>query len=264
MTRDDQPNTHGNTSPGGPPKGTPNATRDEMSRASLCAKVSNADVSDAVLAYFAHTPGALESHAPPRDLWPTIESRLRTGTVIPLHSRRTRAIPQWTRLLVAATLLVVATAGVTYRETMRRVDTQRAVATAANGTTTPTMGASSTATPSNTVPNDFTSGIPASHSSIPVVQVGNRGRGTQNGNPDVYEQEIASLQSVLNDKRSELKPETVETIEQNLKVIDEAIRQSREALANDPASRFLLRQLDRACAKKIELLRTAALLPASA
>ena len=43
--------------------------------------------------------------------------------------------------------------------------------------------------------------------------------------------------------------------------IDQAIRQSREALARDPRSRFLDQQLNSALDKKVELLRTAALLP---
>ena len=51
-------------------------------------------------------------------------------------------------------------------------------------------------------------------------------------------------------------------LEHNIQIIDEAIAQSRAALARDPRSRFLGEQLDDALDKKLELLRTAALLPA--
>ena len=61
--------------------------------------------------------------------------------------------------------------------------------------------------------------------------------------------------------RSQLDPRTAAIIEANLKVIDDAIAQSKAALAQDPASRFLSNQLNSALDKKLELLRTAALLP---
>ena len=56
-------------------------------------------------------------------------------------------------------------------------------------------------------------------------------------------------------------PRTAAIIEANLKVIDDAIAQSKAALAQDLASRFLKDQLKSAVDKKVELLRTAALLP---
>jgi hypothetical protein len=55
----------------------------------------------------------------------------------------------------------------------------------------------------------------------------------------------------------------VAIIEKNLEIIDAAIAQSRAALARDPASMMLSEQLTHALDKKVELLRTAALLPAS-
>ena len=50
-------------------------------------------------------------------------------------------------------------------------------------------------------------------------------------------------------------------LEQSIAVIDSAIAQSRAALAKDPASGFLATQLNQSLEKKVELLRTAALLP---
>jgi hypothetical protein len=55
----------------------------------------------------------------------------------------------------------------------------------------------------------------------------------------------------------------VAIIERNLQIIDAAIAQSRAALARDPASQMLDQQLTHALDKKVELLRTAAMLPAS-
>ena len=52
-------------------------------------------------------------------------------------------------------------------------------------------------------------------------------------------------------------------LEESLRVIDRAIAQSRDALARDPASQFLGEQLTRTLDAKVQLLRTAALLPRS-
>jgi hypothetical protein len=73
--------------------------------------------------------------------------------------------------------------------------------------------------------------------------------------------EIDRLRSVFLRNRAQLDPRTAAIIETNLKVIDDAIAQSKAALAQDPASRFLHNQLNIALDKKLELLRTAAQLP---
>ena len=49
-------------------------------------------------------------------------------------------------------------------------------------------------------------------------------------------------------------------IERNLRIIDKAIDDSRRALQNDPRSRFLSTQLDRALENKLEIMRRIALL----
>jgi len=45
-------------------------------------------------------------------------------------------------------------------------------------------------------------------------------------------------------------------------VIDDAIAQCKAALKKDPASRFLMESLNNAMDDKVQLLRTAAVLPA--
>jgi hypothetical protein len=79
----------------------------------------------------------------------------------------------------------------------------------------------------------------------------------------VYGREIAMLQSILRTRRTQLDSGTVAIIERNLSIIDAAIAQSKEALAKDPASQLLSDQLTHALDKKVELLRTAAMLPSS-
>jgi len=73
--------------------------------------------------------------------------------------------------------------------------------------------------------------------------------------------EIDRLRTVFLRNRSQLDPRTAAIIEANLKVIDDAIAQSKAALSQDPASRFLNNQLNNALGKKLELLKTAAQLP---
>jgi len=71
------------------------------------------------------------------------------------------------------------------------------------------------------------------------------------------------LQRIARSREAQLDSSTVTVIERNLRVIDAAIEQSRAALARDPASGSLSDQLTRVLDKKVKLLRTAALLPAS-
>jgi len=78
----------------------------------------------------------------------------------------------------------------------------------------------------------------------------------------LYDREILKLRTIVKSRRSMLDPKTVAVLEQSIAVIDSAIAQSRSALAKDPASGFLANQLNHSLEKKVELLRTAAMLPA--
>jgi hypothetical protein len=79
----------------------------------------------------------------------------------------------------------------------------------------------------------------------------------------VYDKEIAMLQTIMSWRKAELDPATAAIIDKNLKIIDAAIAQSKAALRRDPASSMLGDQLTHALDKKVELLRTAAMLPSS-
>jgi len=72
-----------------------------------------------------------------------------------------------------------------------------------------------------------------------------------------YAAEVADLQKALNERRDQLDPETVKTIEANLKIIDLATTQARTALAADPANPYLKEVVSKQMKKKVELLKQA-------
>lgn len=76
-----------------------------------------------------------------------------------------------------------------------------------------------------------------------------------------FDREIRALRSIVDERRGQLDSTTVAVIERSLRMIDQAIAESREALAMDPASGFLNEQLNYALTRKVELLQTAASLP---
>ena len=216
--------------------------------------------------------------APSRDLWAGIESRI-AAPVIALGAtpaRQRKLAPAW--MGIAAAALIVSTAGITYTLTARTIRSS-AVATAIPS---PTQTQSVAANPVTVTAAPEPAGTIDAGSSVPsgIARLAQNGssptprRGVQatlasqtqtaiNPADGVYVKEIALLQDVVRQKKSQLDPSTVAIIERNLQIIDAAIEQSRAALIRDPASRMLSQQLTHALDKKVELLRTAAMLPAS-
>jgi len=123
----------------------------------------------------------------------------------------------------------------------------------------PSTVASTGASTPDTQSVDSLPAIPA-----PAPRVKNVSGSKPNAVPvqQIYASEIAELDSIVRDRRSQLDTGTVAVIEKNLRIIDQAIAQSRAALARDPNSGFLHNQLNNALNQKIALLRTVALLPA--
>jgi anti-sigma factor RsiW len=193
--------------------------------------------------------GELPALTPSRDLWPDIEARIQPS-VVPLSAARAekearvqRASPLWTtgRLAAAAAALVVSTAGITYVATTH-ADSLR--------TTVASVPAAA-------------SGVPDSQSTRASALSGGAVRNASSlSSEQLYDQEIAHLQTIVRERRSLLDTTTIAVIQRNLAIIDSAITQSRAALAADPNSRFLNEQLNSVLGQKVELLRTAALLPA--
>ena len=72
-----------------------------------------------------------------------------------------------------------------------------------------------------------------------------------------YEQAIASLESILQQGRNRLDPQTIAIIEASLGMIDRAIAEARRALADDPNNAALNRILLKHEQSKLRVLRQA-------
>lgn len=216
---------------------------------------------------------------PSRDLWAGIATRIEP-TVVPLGRPVQAPRRTWIPLAAAAAAaLMIATAGVTYFATSRSLRSAGAVAAVPKASTSaqqiaaapavveaPTEEAAPTAVPTSPsaaeVASTGAAERPAPRASSREVTLASRQtRAVVTASDIAYGDEIARLQKVITERRRELDPATVTVIEQSLKIIDAAVRQSRAALARDPKSGFLTDQLNNALDKKIELLRTVALLP---
>ena len=237
---------------------------------------------------------ALPALTPSRDLWGGIAERI-DARVIPLERSTRTIVParrSWTRPAVAAAALVVATAGITYSVTRAQLGgtpvagTTAPVAQVAPGDSTSSVPQTVVAATNPPVPQS-TDEATASTTSQPNAQRAGqrtptavaagratpanaassaahlaRAEGVMNEMQPVYDREISKLRTIVKSRRSQLDPKTVAVLEQSIAVIDSAIAQSRAALAKDPASGFLAEQLNHSLEKKVELLRTAATLPA--
>ena len=235
---------------------------------------------------------ALPPLAPSRDLWSGIAERI-DARVLPLESSRA-ARPalvrrSWLRPAAAAAALMIVTAGVTYELTKANFATPSSRVVASNPLgrdVPPQLSVAVPAIPNATgsiteAPAQRTSTIGGSPVRVASSGKGGgaseplRGASIRPGQPaarlvsndpltgaePVYDREIAKLRVIVRERRSQLDPATIAVLEQSIAVIDSAITQSRAALARDPASGFLAGQLNYSLEMKVELLRTAALLP---
>jgi len=241
-----------------------------------------------------HEAAALPPLVPSRDLWSGIAERI-DARVIPMERRARTIVParrSWARPAIAAAALVVATAGITYSVTRAQfgdtaVATTPVPAAASSTTESTTAVAPQVAVVTPPVPQSTDNGsasttgqpgaqrsadnTPATVASVRRTTTSSpassgaslaRAEGVMNEMQPVYDREISKLRTIMKSRRSQLDPKTVAVLEQSIAVIDSAIAQSRAALARDPASGFLAEQLNHSLEKKVELLRTAAMLPA--
>ncbi|CAN5814801.1 hypothetical protein BH11GEM1_BH11GEM1_16790 [soil metagenome] len=206
---------------------------------------------------------ALPLLVPSRDLWTGIAERIE-APVLSMESPVTRVTRRaWLRPALAAAALVGITAGVTHYATRvslplpavgQQASTRPAAAPVAVASAPEATGQiASTVTASPVTP----ASRPVSPS---VARLASAERATDAADP-VFASEITKLRGIVRDRRAQLDPTTVAVLEQSIAVMDSAIAQSRAALAHDPASGFLATQLNHSLEKKVELLRTAALLP---
>src|SRR5262245_17961126 len=75
-----------------------------------------------------------------------------------------------------------------------------------------------------------------------------------------YDAAVADLQRALKSGRGQLEPATVQVVEQNLAIIDQAVEDARRALAEDPSNADLSGYLLDTRRRKLDLLRHAAAL----
>jgi hypothetical protein len=167
----------------------------------------------------AHAIAGLRDEEPSRDLWPGVASRI----VPSVH--RTVSFT-WSQLAVAASLLIAVSAGLTWFVARPPV-----------------------ATPGSTEA---------------VVQAQDEPMGSATGQVEQanfadkqYDAAVTDLEKILRDDRDRLDPATVMVIERNLRAIDDAIAQAREALDKDPANPYLNSHLADSRRRKLELLRRA-------
>jgi len=217
---------------------------------------------------------------PSRDLWKGIETRI-APEVVPIGYRR-EGIHLSRRVIgLAAAALIVVSSSITYvatRTTKKPIRVVNAPGVFVPGQndeigapqpapveTAPAPEATTTEAPSEPAKSAPT---PAPSKRRPTIGTSNGSRvGVMNVNAPVTDAEkalapeIVQLQQMLKLRRNQLDPSTVKVVEDNLALIDAAVKQAREALMRDPASGFLTEQLDGALQKKVELLRTVALLP---
>jgi len=206
---------------------------------------------------------------PSRDLWSGIASRIE-APVLSLPGSASVRVRRWTNPLVlglAAAGLVAITATVTHWMEGGPVD-RLTGGPPANSAQRPTPTLSSpavAAVPDSAVQVTQSPGAtvappagPPVHRSTgqPVSLVSNRPSAEQ-----TYDREIARLLVVYNQRRPNLDTTTIAVVKKNLKIIDDAIAQTKIALRRDPASQYLMESLNDAFDTKVQLLRKVAMLP---
>lgn len=209
--------------------------------------------------------------APSRDLWSGIAKRIETpvveiapggaverwneGTVERPKTERHWISPRWAGLAAAG--IVAVTAVITHQVTKSTINVASPTQTVAAVPSAAPAAVAPVVTPTrDTTSSTDTSSVQALQRSS-VLPVANRPSAES-----VYDREITRLRAIIAARRSTLDTATVGVIERNLKIIDEAIAQCRDALQRDPASRYLIESLNDALDTKVQLLRTAAMLPA--
>lgn len=211
------------------------------------------------LAAIAHDAAGLPDLAPSRDLWAGIAERIE-APVIPLapapmagRGARRRWSGPW--LAAAAALLVSLSTGITFLATRHHYAPASTTVAVAPSGAAPAPVAPATAPHAR---DSLTRPVPRAASPAASPSFASRRAAPVDR---VYDAEISRLAAILRERRSQLDPATVAIVEKNLRIIDQAIAQSRAALSKDPASHLLNDQLNSALDQKVELLRTVALLP---
>jgi anti-sigma factor RsiW len=185
--------------------------------------------------------------APEQDLWTGIKARIDATNLVKAPSlsaiegpalsvvegrRRTWQVTLSVPQLAAAAVLLMAVSG---------------------GTAWLLRGAS----PAGTVPVGVSIGItPTIQAEVEHTPAPGTVRLVNFADPQ-YDAAVADLERALEERRNDLNPRTVEILERNLKLIDAAIAQARQALEEDPANSYLNQHLVDSRRRKLDLLRRA-------
>ena len=214
---------------------------------------------------------------PSRDLWAGIAARIEAPVVSigagrQVQQRRPEALRGILRGALIAASLVVA-AGIGYVAAVRRAPdapVRRSVAEA------PVTLAPQVVEPEGAAPRGATLAPAATAAAAAPQNTPDVARMVSNPAPSRrdleaqtavrtlsadYDREIARLRVLIEQRRNQMDPVTVAIIEKNMQVIDTAIADCKKAIGRDPASRFLIESLNQSLQTKVELMRTAALLP---
>lgn len=216
-----------------------------------------AEVDDlrALLAQAAELPLAV---APPRDLWTGIRARVADEapeaaprprlTALPARPRERHPLFRyWMPLAAAAVALIVMSSSIT--RVLMKPGGPFAAAPAA---TLPAGATSRVLLPRVAQPVALTTGAPTSGSPASSAASPALGAAEQ-----TFEKAAADLRAAFEARKGQLKPGTVATVEENLRIIDDAIRRARAALEADPGNPDLNAMVATTWQKKVALLEKA-------
>jgi anti-sigma factor RsiW len=191
---------------------------------------------------------SLTPRPPERDLWQAVAGRIRAGapegavrsttltTFVPRQARRfSFTVPQ---LAAASILIAMVSGGIVWRV---RTSPRAARGVVEQATSPPAGGE---------VAREQPVAAPATAPELAPISLADA----------QYDAAVADLQRALDKGRGKLDAATIAIVEQNLKIIDRAIAQAREALAADPANAYLNGHLIETRRKKLDLMRRAAAL----
>lgn len=210
---------------------------------------------------------ALIDTPPAQDLWPGIAAQIAAESAAPERAAPAPVVTHrawWTRrfefgvpqLAAAGVLLVALTAGAVW------------LVTQGNAPTTTPGGARPN--PIATRPGPFTSpaAIPGPEGGVQATPATAGSAPSAAAVPAImsnpgYDATIASLEQALAEGQGRLDPKTLRIIERNLRIIDQALAEARQAVIADPNNTWLQSHLAATMKRKVDLLRTATLLTAA-
>jgi hypothetical protein len=201
---------------------------------------------DAFRRIVAHAATIVDEDTPPaRDLWSGIAARIERPRVVALNEGTARHAAARS----AATAAPARTASRRVSVSIAQLAAAAALLIAVSGATAWFMRGNTSQTPATTTAGVIQAEVETSGTPDEVRLV--------NFADAQYDVAVSDLERVLNERRNDLNPRTVEILERNLKLIDAAIAQARQALEGDPGNQYLNRHLVESRHRKLELLRRA-------